>query len=48
MFLGSTEPELELGFLRSGRSFRLGKRGKIEEVRRDISMFKESEHEIQS
>ena len=31
MFLGSTKPELEAGFLRSGRRFRSGKRRKTEE-----------------
>ena len=31
MFLGSTNPELDIGFLQSGRRFRSGKRRKIEE-----------------
>ena len=48
MFLGSTEPELEARFLRSGRRFISGKRIKIEEGQRAPSLFKESEHEIQS
>ena len=48
MFPGSTEPELEAGFLRSGRRFRSGKRGKIEEGRRDPSLFEASEHKLWS
>ena len=48
MFLGSGEPKLEVGFLRSGRRFRSGKRRKIEEGRQAPSVFEESEHEHQS
>ena len=48
MFLGSTEPKLEAGVLRSGRRFRSGKRRKTEEGRRTPSLFEESEHELQS
>ena len=45
MFLGSTKPELEAGFLRSGRRFRSRKRRKIERGQRNPSLFEESEHE---
>ena len=47
MFLGSIEPELEVGFLRSGRRFRSWKRRKIEEGWRAPILFEESEHELQ-
>ena len=48
MFLGRTEPELEVGVLRSGRIFRLGKRRKTKRGRRNPSLFEESEHELRS
>ena len=48
MFPGSTEPKLEVGILRSGRIFRLGKRRKSEKGRRNPSMFEGSEHELRS
>ena len=48
MFPRSANPELETGFLRSGRIFRSGKRRKTEEGRRTPSLFEESEHELQS
>ena len=47
MFPGSTNPELDIGFLQSGRRFRSRKRRKTEEGRRNPSLFKESEHELQ-
>ena len=47
MFPGSTEFELETGFLRTGRRFRSRKRIKIEEGLRTLILFKESEHELQ-
>ena len=47
MFLGSTEIELEDGFLRSGRRFRSGKRIKKEEGQRAPSLF-ESENSSRS
>ena len=46
MFPGSTNPELETGFLRSGRRFISGKRRKIEEGRRTPNLFEESEDKI--
>ena len=48
MFPESTEPELEVGFLRSGIRFRLGKRIKTVGGRRTPSMFEESEYEVES
>ena len=46
MFPRSIEPELEVGFLRSGRRFRLGKRRKTEGGRRTPSPFEESEYKF--
>ena len=46
MFLGSTEPELEAGMLRSGRRFKSEKRRKTEEVQKTPNLFEESEHEL--
>ena len=43
MFPGSTEPELEAGFLRSGRRFRFRKRRKT-----SPSLFRESDYEVES
>ena len=40
MFLGSTKPELEDGFLRSGRRFRSGKRRKTLGGRHNPIFFK--------
>ena len=48
MFPGSTKPELEVGVLRSGRIFRLGKRRKTERGQHNPSLFEENEHELQS
>ena len=48
MFPRSTEPKLEVGFLRSGRRFRSGKRRNTEEGRRAPIFLKKSEHELQS
>ena len=48
MFPGNTEPELEVGFLRSGSRFRSGKRRKIEEGPRAPSLFEVSEHKLRS
>ena len=48
MFPGSTEPELEAGFLKSGRRFHSGKRRKIVGGRRTPSLFEESEYEVES
>ena len=48
MFPGSTDPELEVGFLRSGRRFRSGKKIKTERGRQNPSLFKESEHKLRS
>ena len=48
MFLLSIEPEIESGFLRSGRRFRSGKRRKTEEGRRAPILFEESDHELRS
>ena len=48
MFRGSTEPEIEVGFLRSGRRYRSRKRRKIEEGRRAASLFEASEQELSS
>ena len=47
MFPGSTEPELEAGFLRSGRRFSSGKRRKIVGGRWNPSLFKESGYEFE-
>ena len=41
MFLGSTEPELEARFLRSGRRFRFGKRRNT-----SPSLLGESDYEV--
>ena len=48
MFPGSTKPELEVVFLRSGRRFRSGKRRKTLGGRRTPSLFEESEYEFES
>ena len=48
MFLGSTKPELEDGFLRSGRRFRSGKRRKTIGGRRIPSLFGVRECEFES
>ena len=48
MFPRSTKHELEVGFLKSGRRFRPGKRRNTEEVQQAPSLFEESEHELQS
>ena len=48
IFLGSTEPELEAIFLRSGRRFRLGKRRKTVGGRQTPSLFEGSEYEVKS
>ena len=42
MFPKSTKPELEYGFLRSGRRFRSGKRRKT-----SPSLFGESEYKVE-
>ena len=46
MLPGSIELELEVGILRSGRRFRLGKRRKTERGRWNPSLFEGSEHEL--
>ena len=48
MFPGSTEPELEVRVLRSGRIFRSWKRRKTKRGRRNPSLFEGSEHELRS
>ena len=48
MFPGSSEPELEYGFLRSGRRFKSGKRRKIVGRRQTPCLFEESEYEVES
>ena len=48
MFPGSIEPILEVGFLRSGRRLKSGKRRKRKEGQKAPSIFEESEHELQS
>ena len=48
MFPGSTEPELEVRVLRSGRIFRSGKRRKTERGRQNPILFEGSEHELRS
>ena len=48
MFPKRTEPELEIGFLRSGRRFKSGKRRKTKRCQWNPSLFEGSEHEIQS
>ena len=48
MFPGSTKHELEVGFLRSGRIFRSGKRRKTVGDRRNPSLFEESEYKVES
>ena len=47
MFLGSTEPELEARFLRSGRRFRPGKIRKTIGGRRTPSLFEASEYKVE-
>ena len=48
MFPGSTEPELEAGFIRSGRRFRPGKRIKTLWGRWRTILFEESKYEFES
>ena len=48
MFPRIRQPELEVGFLRSGRRFRLQKRRNTERGRQNPSLFEESEHKIWS
>ena len=48
MFQGSSEDELDTGFLRSGRRFRSGKRRKVAGGRRDYSLPKEGEYGSES
>ena len=48
MFLGSSEDELDAGFLRSGRRVRLGKRRKVEGGRRAYSIPREGEYGCES
>ena len=47
MFPRSTEPELEVGFLKSGRRFRSGKRRKTEGGGQTPSLFEASEYEVE-
>ena len=46
MFPRSIEPELKVGFLRSGRRLRSGKRRKIVGGRQNPSLFEESEYKV--
>ena len=48
MFLGSTKPEQEVGFIKSGGKFISRKRRKTENGQPAPSLFEESEHELQS
>ena len=48
MFPGRTEPELEVGVLRSGRIFISGKRRKTKRGRWNPSLLEEREHELRS
>ena len=48
MFPGSTEPELEAGFLDTGRRFKSGKRRNTVGGRWTLSLFEESEYKVQS
>ena len=48
MFPESTEPELEAGFLRSGRRFQSGKRRKIVGGRWTTGLIEEGEYEVES
>ena len=48
MFPRSTKAELEIGFLRSGRRFRSGKRRKTIGGRWTPCLFEESEYEVES
>ena len=48
MFLGSTEPELEVGFLRSERRFRSRKIRKTVGGRQNPSLFEEIEYKFES
>ena len=48
MFLGSTEPGLEDGFLRSGRRFQSGKRRKTVGGRQTPSLFEERKYDVES
>ena len=48
MFPGSSEEELDIGFLRSGRTFRLGKRRKVTGDRRDYSFPREGAYGCES
>ena len=44
MFHGISDDELEIGFLRSGRRFRSGKRRKVAGSRRAYSLPREGEY----
>ena len=48
MFPGSSEYELDVVFLRSGRRFQSGKRRKVEGGRRDYSLPREGEYGCES
>ena len=48
MFPGGAKSQLEVGVLRSGRRFQLGKRRKIERGRWNPNFFKGSKHEHRS
>ena len=48
MFPGRIELELEVGFLRSGRRFRSGKRRKIKRGQWNPSLFEGSKHKLRS
>ena len=48
MFPGSTEPELEVGILRSGRKFMQRKRRKAIGGRKTPSLIEESEYKVES
>ena len=48
MFPGSTDPELEVVFLRSGRRFWSGKRRKTIGGRQSPSLFRERVYEFES
>ena len=48
MFQGSSEDELEIGFLRSARRFRSGKRRKVAGGRRAYSFPREGEYGCES
>ena len=48
MFTGSSEDELDTGFLRSGRRFQSGKRRKVTGGRRAYSLPREGEYGCES